>query len=178
MRRFRDYRITWIGTQRNVGQIRAIDLGYSLVETQAIFHLEDDWEFYAPGFIEKSAAILSADRSCLQIWLRALDDTNGHPLDPGVDRVGGVDVRRLTFGYLGEWHGFSFNPGLRRTADYRRLGDFRRHTQFARREHGAPEMIISTLYRDLGMHAAILADNDGRGYVHHIGEGRSLRPST
>ena len=95
MRQFRSHQITWIATQRRAGHIKAIDLAYSLVETAAIFHLEDDWEFYAPGFIEKSAAVLSADPACVQVWLCALDDTNGHPLEPNVERVGGVEVRRL-----------------------------------------------------------------------------------
>ena len=127
IRRFCNRPITWIATGGNAGQITAIDLAYSLVDTEAVFHLEDDWEFYAPEFIEKSVAVLAADPSCLQIWLRALHDTNGHPLEPGMELVGGVKVRRLTFGYLGLWHGFSFNPGLRRITDYRRIGDFSRH---------------------------------------------------
>jgi hypothetical protein len=41
---------------RNLGQINSIDRGYSNVDTKYIFHLEDDWEFYDYGFIEKSKA--------------------------------------------------------------------------------------------------------------------------
>lgn len=175
--RFRDRRITWIGTERRAGQIEAIDLAYSLVDSEFIFHLEDDWEFFAPGFIEKSRAVLEADPSCLQVWLRALDDTNGHPLTPDVEWVGDVEVRKLTLGYLDVWHGFSFNPGLRRTADYRRIGSYSRYVGFDPYNRGRSEAGLSELYRDLGMYALILADNEGRGYVRHLGWGRTIPPA-
>lgn len=174
--RFRDRRITWIGTERRAGQIEAIDLAYSLVDSEFIFHLEDDWEFFAPGFIEKSRAVLEADPSCLQVWLRALDDTNGHPLTPDVEWVGDVEVRKLTLGHLDVWHGFSFNPGLRRTADYRRIGSYGRYVNFDPYNRGRSEAGLSELYRDLGMYALILADNEGRGYVRHIGWERTVPP--
>ncbi|MBV8523508.1 MAG: glycosyltransferase, partial [Acetobacteraceae bacterium] len=165
MQRFRERSITWIGTERRAGQIEAIDLAYSLVGTEYIFHLEDDWEFYAPGFIEKSLAVLEAAPACLQVWLRALGDTNLHPVVPGVASFGGVDVQTLALDHLDLWHGFSFNPGLRRTADYRRIGCYSRHVRFDPHHPIRAESGLSKLYRDLGMHAVILADNGGQGYV-------------
>ena len=44
-----------------LGQMLSIDAAYALVETRWIFHCEDDWAFYRPGFIEDSMALLEAD---------------------------------------------------------------------------------------------------------------------
>ena len=41
-----------------LGQIKSIDRAYSRVETEWIFHCEDDWEFCRDGFIEESFDIL------------------------------------------------------------------------------------------------------------------------
>ena len=41
-----------------LGQLASIDLAYSKVSTPYIFHCEDDWEFYRPGFVEDSRTIL------------------------------------------------------------------------------------------------------------------------
>ena len=47
-----------IYNEKNIGQIPSIDKAYSFVDTDYIFHCEDDWEFYDYGFIEKSLDIL------------------------------------------------------------------------------------------------------------------------
>src|SRR5262249_14060398 len=82
--------IHWLNTGKRIGQIGAIDKAYALVRTPYIFHLEDDWEFYAPGFLEKSLMILEKEQDCLQVWLRAHDDTNGHPIKPDLFFTKGV----------------------------------------------------------------------------------------
>ena len=41
-----------------IGLIRSIDRLYSHVETEWVFHCEDDWEFFSDGFIERSFAVL------------------------------------------------------------------------------------------------------------------------
>ena len=35
----------------NIGQCKSIDKAYELVDTEYIFHCEDDWEFTSPNFI-------------------------------------------------------------------------------------------------------------------------------
>jgi peptidoglycan/xylan/chitin deacetylase (PgdA/CDA1 family) len=174
MRKYADRDIRWLDTGRRVGQILAIDYAYAFVETPYIFHLEDDWEFSESGFIEKSLAVLEGLPDCLQVWIRALDDTNRHPLCPETVIVSGIPVRRLQLGFLGRWSGFSFNPGLRRRADYDRLRPYRARVGGSHLEPGEPEFSLSETYRQLGFYAVILADNDGRGYVRHIGEGRRI----
>jgi len=110
---------------RRIGQIAAIDFGYSHVKTPFIFHLEDDWEFYRSGFVERSRAILEVDPSTILVSLRAWNNTSGHPLSfQSEDRTFGV----MATNFNGIWHGFTFSPGLRRLSDYKRLGSFSRNS--------------------------------------------------
>ena len=57
----RPYNFKWLATGKRIGQMPAIDEAYRQVETEYIFHCEDDWEFTAPGFIERSLAVLTAN---------------------------------------------------------------------------------------------------------------------
>jgi hypothetical protein len=162
-------------TGARVGQIALIDLAYAQVTTPYIFHLEDDWEFHRPGFMQKSRAFLERDPLILLVQLRAWNDTNGHPVlfDPA-DRAFGV----METGYDNCWHGFTFNPGLRRLADYRRLGGS--YARLPRTMYVKPvrataalpvEVEINAAYHRLGYRALIL---DEAGYVRHIGEERHV----
>lgn len=146
-----------------LGQIKSIDLAYSTVDTEYIFHCEDDWEFFRAGFIEDSISVLSMNSSIHQVQLRDLWDNNGHP--PERSRYitrDGVCFRLLSTGYRTRegttWHGFSFNPGLRRTADYTAIGPY---TNIGHEEQ------ISAAYHLRGLKAAILEESA----VEHIGDG-------
>jgi Glycosyl transferase family 2 len=172
--RYRDRHVVWLSTGQRVGQIVAIDFAYSLVDSEYIFHLEDDWEFYGGGFIEKSMALLRALPRSLQVYLRSPDDLNGQPLRPPTQSATGLIYRQAEFGYINLWHGFSFNPGLRRTADYRLLGRYSRHVRHDGARPGTAEAQLSALYRAGGYYAVVLADNEGRGYVRHIGGDRHV----
>jgi len=166
-----------ICTGERVGQIAAIDYAYSRVNSEYIFHLEDDWEFYAPHFIEKSMILLERHPKCLQVYLRAVDDTNGHPVARRIHKDDHVRWRRIQYGFVafgGEWNGFSFNPGLRRMADYVAIGGYGIHAVTASSQHGFAEIALSTRYRKERMFAAILCDRRGAGYVRHIGWGRTV----
>jgi hypothetical protein len=77
--KFNGWPIEWISTGRRVGQIAAIDYAYSRVKTPYIFHMEDDWLFYRSGFLVKSLIVLETNPKCLQVWIRALDDTINQP---------------------------------------------------------------------------------------------------
>jgi hypothetical protein len=110
-----------------IGQIAAIDRAYQTVATPYIFHCEDDWLFFRSGFIEESLLVLKHDPAITMVHCRR----------PGQNRS--VDLvfencqpRSLArFQYLKphpwlvpHWLGYSFNPGLCRLSDYRRLGSF------------------------------------------------------
>lgn len=151
---------------RRAGQVNAIDTAYAQVTTPYIFHLEDDWEFYKAGFIEKSKALLDLDPSTMQVWLRAWDDTNKHPLSfQSDDEKFGV----IALDVHGVWSGFSFNPGLRRLSDYKKIGSYGAIQRTTEGHHY--EVAISLKYRQLGYRAVIL---DKGGYVRHIGWDRHV----
>ncbi len=175
---YKEHNVRWLATGERVGQLGAIDYAYRKVRTKYIFHCEDDWEFYAPGFIEKSLAVLEANPDVLQVWLRALDDTNRHPIMDLVLLAGKVPYRLLEPNFRTEewgiWHGFSFNPGLRRRRDYELVGSFRELDPTGERKPFEVERFASEVYRRHGMLAAILSDNHGQGYVRHLGWGRRV----
>jgi hypothetical protein len=168
--------IEWISTGRRVGQIAAIDYAYSRVKTPYIFHMEDDWYFYRTGFMERSLEVLESNPKCLQVWIRALNDTQGHPVEEQVYETHGVPWQRMALKYVleGEWHGFSFNPGLRRLGDYTSIGGYGVHKRFDPHHPGLTESGISKIFRRRDFYAAILCDDNGSGYVRHTGNGRHV----
>jgi hypothetical protein len=172
--RFQDRPIEWINTGGRGGQIRAIDLAYSRVETPYIFHMEDDWIYVRPGFIEKSLAILEAEPLCLQVWIKGKPGPRGHGADPIDRRTGEVAWRPVIRDRKNFWHGFSFNPGLRRLRDYRLLGRFSDVAEAMQGKAGIAEAQISEIYGSVGYFAAQLWEDDGAAFVDHIGGDRHV----
>jgi hypothetical protein len=171
--RFRTRNIKWINTGSRVGQIVAIDFAYQQARSEFIFHCEDDWEFFSPNFIEKSLAVLEADTDVVQVWLRSLEDTNCHPVDDEVLSAGNVQYRLLKSEFAsqewGVWHGFCFNPGLRRRREYLLLGSFARLDPSSSKKAFEIERDASRFFKDFGYRAAILVENQGLGFVRHLG---------
>jgi hypothetical protein len=171
--------VTWLDNETRLGQIASIDRAYALIDTPYIFHCEDDWEFYEHGFIEASMTVLEANRKLIVVWLRAHDDTNGHPIDEdflGVAKTpcgDEVKYRMMALDY-GGWHGFSFNPGLRRLKDYRDHfpKGYSQSFAFDRWNGGEGEGKIGAIYKSLGYRAAIL--DVPTGFVRHMGWGRHV----
>jgi hypothetical protein len=160
-RKYRERSILWLQNDARRGQLRSIDIAYAYANTEFIFHCEDDWRFFSPGFMERSISVLDADPAILQVWLRRLDDTNTHPVLPDAHATpDGVPYRLLAVDY-GPWSGFSFNPGLRRRRDYERVAPY---------ERIGSEWALSICYRQLGYMAAILL----HPAVEHIGWGRHV----
>jgi hypothetical protein len=176
--RHRERGVTWLATGSRQGQVAAIDFAYGVVQTEFIFHCEDDWEFLAPGFVEKSLTILRSNPRVLQVWLRALKDTNNHPVLEDTLLAENVPYRFLQPEFRSEewgvWHGFTWNPGLRRRRDYERIGSFAKLDPLRTKPSYEVERDASAFYFELGFVAAILADNDGLGYVRHLGWGRRV----
>jgi hypothetical protein len=147
-----------------LGQLRSIDLAYSHVKTSWVFHCEDDWAFYRPGFIEESRVLLEVDPQALQVWLRSFaHDLATH--SPYVylgerEVVDGIACYRVC-SHKEEWQGFSFNPGLRRLVDYQCYAPYAQY---------ASEKDLSRLYADAQRHALIL-ENDA---VLHTGFGEHI----
>jgi hypothetical protein len=110
----------------------------------------------------------------LQVWIRALHDTNRIPIADQRETTQGVAFQRVQGGYLGKWYGLSLNLGLRRTRDYDRLRRFAWHVQHNPADPDTSEWQISALYDQLGFYAVILSDNAGKGYVRHRGFARRV----
>lgn len=144
-----------------LGQLRSIDLVYSMVDTEYIFHCEEDWEFKTGGYIEYSKSIIESDNNVLLCWLRGDDDTNGHPIDGNIINNGETSYRLMSTGYRGVWHGFTLNPSLIKLSNYKLVSPYSGYEN----EHN-----ISEKYYDLGFRCA----KSNIKYVEHIGWGRHI----
>ena len=164
-----------IYNDKNIGQIKSIDKAYSMVDTEYIFHCEDDWEFYDYGFIEKSLEIIKKNQKFLCVWLRPYRYfrvlNNGHPIEPMVYdnfRLMGVFKERSNI-----WSGFTFNPGLRRTCDCKLLLPYEQFIGSKECKVGGVEQALSNLYFNKGFRAAITLNESG--FVKHIGVNNSTQ---
>lgn len=140
------------------GQIYSIDACIKEVTTDYFFQLEDDWLFYRTGFIQESFNALK-DANCINHWLRERNDTNGHPVKNG----------KLILNHKRTWHGFTFNPTLKRMSDYFDCGEY---SNFGSNKFKAweNEQSIGKFYMKKGMYATIAE----KGFVKHIGENRHI----
>ena len=140
-----------------LGQIKSIDKAYSFVSTDYIFHCEEDWEFYNNDFIEKSISLLKEDSKIINVWLRELNDTNGHPVEDQlfISRSG-LEYKKLITNYKQVWHGFTFNPCVKRMIDYKLVGSY---------DNVGHESAIGKLYYDDGYYAVIFT----KGFLRHSG---------
>lgn len=155
----------WLFSE-NVGQVLAIDKMYKLVETDYIFHCEDDWEFDSSGFIIASKHVLQDNYSIACVWLRYPADRNGHPvIGHPLSTKERTKYLLLKVAYRATWHGFTWNPGLRRLKDYKEIGPFSSFTYFLPHNPIKSEMDANAKYLEHGFRAASLL----RGFVRHIG---------
>lgn len=167
-----------IENDTNIGQIPSIDKAYTLVETDYIFHCEEDWEFFDSNFIEKSFEILEDNPKIFTVWLRSHTDTKNHPiLKDTVYTVPSGQRYYLVEQYHKKiWCGFTFNPGLRRTADCMMLHPYNElEVRELAKKNGMPimhEMDLSIYYQELGYRGAIT--NNEKGFVRHLGGKRHV----
>lgn len=148
-----------IVNEENIGQVASIDRAYSKVDTEYIFHCEDDWEFFDSGFMALSLSLLEEKPNIVNINLRVRFDGekgSNHPISNLTASDRGVRFHYYMIGYLGVWHGFSWNPGLRRKIEYDLIGSFKKYGE----ESGA-----GSFYKDKGYVAVCLE----KSYCRHIG---------
>jgi hypothetical protein len=154
--------LTWLNNRPRQGQVASIDRAYSLVTTDYIFHLEDDWHFNECNFMQDSLDILQHYPEVILVSLRG--DTGWHTL---------IDLPPYPFKMAipywdANWGGLSWNPGLRRLSDYKLIGSYGSCAPFS--VHPLThEAAISRRYLDMGYRIADL----GRPIVTHTGEARS-----
>ncbi len=157
-----------VGERKGIG---IIDEAYELVDTEYIFHCENDWTFHLDknrlGFIKDSIIILDKILDINQVWIRDHDDLTKHkPESAYTNNFSGFDGKALTrsyrnIPYWGDWCGFSLNPGLRRKADYDKIKPY---AQFKKESWVKSELEISKAYKKLYYKAVWLGN-----YCYHIG---------
>lgn len=161
----------WSSSYRK-GQVHAIDTIYCQVQTPYIFHCEDDWEFYQTGFIADSRSVLEAEPKCACVWLRHPNDRNLHPVLPGVKLTkDSVRYQQLANRVRGNWHGFTWNPGLRRLSDYKAIGKFSTFCEWRHNDHAIAEIQYNKKYFEAGYVGMTLC----RGFVKHTGFLHSIK---
>jgi hypothetical protein len=164
-----------IENKTNIGQIASIDLAYSKVDTDYIFHCEEDWEFFNSGFIEKSFEILDTNPKIFTVWLRGHNDTKNHAIMKEERFELDNDYYYLMNQYHKKvWCGFTFNPGLRRTSDCMIFHPYN-NLEVKIVKNGLTimgEMDMSIYYQELGYRGAITSKEEG--YVRHIGGKRHI----
>jgi hypothetical protein len=158
-----------------IGQVRSVDKLHSMVSSDYIFHCEDDWEFYNPDFIKKSIDVFKEDEKILQVLIRPKTDS----LSTGMSSVilqtkNGTKYRKVVpVSYLVDpainrwvrnYGGFTLNPALKRTSDYKLLPSY---TSISDKD-GCEEP-VDKFYSSLGFYVVSLSESDSDGYVRHIG---------
>jgi hypothetical protein len=159
--RFPELNLEIVINRPRLGQLASIDKAYAMVNTEYIFHCEDDWLFTKPGVITRSLVLLQAFPDVVMVWPRG---SGSHGPDwimrlPMIEEKG-VRYRPIDPKAHHRWGNFTFNPGLRRLSDYHRLPSYA--------EVGG-EGAVSVAYKRLGLRMVLLED----GGVDHIGSGRS-----
>ena len=152
---------------QNIGLIESIDKAYSQVTSPYVFHCEDDFEFYKPGFIEKSLEILEAEESIMQVYIRPASESD-NPVEDRIYNIGESSYRLFGNAVEGFWHGYCFQCGLRKMSAYDKIKPF---VQWSDKKDGLSlrECKIGQAYYDLGYRVAVLPE----GYVRHTGRNRS-----
>lgn len=156
---------TLILDSQHRGQIQCIDDAYSRVKTPYIFHCEDDWGFTRSGFMEPSLKILEHDKRSMLVWILL------PPLqiaESEVFKIDDIEYRYLGDDVSGLWHGFTWNPSLRRLLDYELVKPYSGFIQEGDFNALTEQRIGIKLYEKYGFKAAVLNDE----YCKHLGENR------
>jgi len=157
---------------KNMGQVASIDKAYGFVSTEWIFHCEEDWEFFRPGFIEASLDILNSNVLVGYVWLRAHNAEPRHDHEP-IPLLSNTDQIYYLMhpNWDHKWSGFTFNPALRKTSDVLQFYPY--CSQYAqKRAKDVSELDVNFLYKNAGIRAAIT--DVSKGFVKHIGWGHHV----
>lgn len=103
---------------KQIGLSRSLDILINCVETEYVFTCEDDWLFHGnPEFMYESLKILQSRPDIHQVWIRDERDHRHILGKPYI--IEGVPVKDVLISQ--DWNGFSWNPGLRRVSDIKRM---------------------------------------------------------
>lgn len=115
-------KVDLIFNEVRIGQAPSIDKAYKTVKTEYIFHSEDDYLFQGnPKFIQQSKEILDERKDLNQVFCRYwIDyaDNGGYEQFENQELHTSIGIPYKLCNKLCGWCGFSWNAGLRRTADW------------------------------------------------------------
>ena len=148
-----------IVNETRLGQLKSIDKAYREIDTEYIFHCEDDWKFLKKGFIEKSMELLEEDEKILIVGLRAKEDFKKDFFynEDYVSKTG-----EKYYNVKGEI--FTYNPALRRKKDMDLFGP---HEKLENQRY---EEVLSNFYKEHGFKTVFFKES----YVTHIGNKRHV----
>lgn len=115
---------------KTLGQPKAIDTAYELIDSDYVFHAEDDYLFEGnANFIQDSIDIMENDSRVNQVWCRHFSDyfVSHGDVNTMLDQEllmapSGVEYKIVLKDQMGTgWCGFSWNPGLRKMSDYKTI---------------------------------------------------------
>tara|TARA_S200002703_G_scaffold53802_1_gene46501 strand:- start:359 stop:1009 length:651 start_codon:yes stop_codon:yes gene_type:complete len=154
------YLVGWtlLLNDEKLGQAASIDRAYSLVETEYVFHLEDDWYFSGDDFIDRSLPILEKYDNVLQVTFR-----EGEPHQSG-DEIYEDKTKSAFKVWIPGWKGypgFTYNPNIFRFSAYKKVKPI----------SGKSEGEVGFQYVDMNLHTVVLE----KRFVRHIGDGRHIQ---
>ena len=152
-----DFRL--IVNETRLGQLKSIDKAYREIDTEYIFHCEDDWKFLKSGFIEKSMEVMEEDEKILVVGLRSKEDFKE---DFFYDKDYVSKKGEHYYNVKGEI--FTYNPALRRKKD---MDLFGLHEKLENQRY---EEVLSNFYKERGFKAVFFKEP----YVTHIGNKRHV----
>ena len=148
-----------IVNETRLGQLKSIDKAYREIDTEYIFHCEDDWKFLKSGFIEKSMEVMEEDEKILVVGLRSKEDFKE---DFFYDEDYVSKKGENYYNVKGEI--FTYNPALRRKKDMDLFGS---HEKLENQRY---EEVLSDFYKEHGFKAIFFKEP----YVTHIGNKRHV----
>jgi hypothetical protein len=140
-----------------IGQPASIDRAYVEVETDYVFHCEDDWGFEDYDFITPSLNILEKYDNLVQVTFRK---DSPHMAFDEVYESGTENAFKVLIPDYNGWPGFTYNPNIFRFSAYKKLVSCK----------GKTEKDVGLFYKEQGLYTAALE----RRVVYHLGDGRHV----
>lgn len=153
--------------KERIGQMKTIEKYSKLIDTDYVFHLEDDYEFFDYGFIELSLKILESDHNISQVLLED-DQHNYYKVDIGNILCYKILTNHPNLTHSNDGDGalnvFSWRPSLKRNEIcYLRMPY----------ELWDDEYTIQLDINKKGKYAVIT--NNEKGFCTHIGKNEHVR---
>ena len=157
---------------------KALDTVYSQVETEWLYHLEDDWLFTKPGFITKGFNVFEYNIYNDTDNMYSIVQCNTHPIYRKYAKEGIKYYKDTRFAYnlntntRAGWPSYIFNAGLTPKFLWHKIGPF---SHLGPKEYRG-EWFIKIEMRKMGFIDVMLYDDNVNDSIcHHIGYGKHVK---